>query len=409
MDPNTSLKSMCQRLAVLNSASESYAAQFVDALLESAHHLSASDVHLRPTPEGIDTAMRIDGVLQSCGTFPRGKVSDIVTRLKVLSDLLTYKTDVPQEGRVRNPPFEAEIRVSSFPTLHGEQAVVRLFAAEARFQFLENLGLPADVYERLKQLIAETSGAILITGPAGSGKTTTAYACLRELTRRSGGGRSIATLEDPVEASIGGISQSQVNARAGFDLAAGLRSMLRQDPEVIFVGEMRDPVTAGIAIQASLTGQLVLTTFHAGSAAGAVSRLLDMELEPYILRSGLLAVLCQRLVRKLCSCAVQSTALEARLGLPLASVRIPQGCGQCHGTGYLGRTLLVEMLTLDMNGVPAGILARWDADQLERAAVAGGMRTRWACACAAVEAGLTSAAEIRRVLGFSDAFSAQTR
>jgi type II secretory ATPase GspE/PulE/Tfp pilus assembly ATPase PilB-like protein len=185
--------------------------------------------------------------------------------------------------------------------------------------------------------------------------------------------------------------------------------MLRQDPEVIFVGEMRDPVTAGIAMQASLTGQLVLTTFHAGSAAGAVSRLLDMGLEPYILRSGLLAVLCQRLVRKLCSCAAQSSAMEACLGLPLASARIPQGCGQCHGTGYLGRTLLVEMLTLEMDGVPAGILARWDADELERAAVAGGMRTRWTCACAAVEAGLTSAAEIRRVLGFSDAFSAQTR
>jgi type II secretory ATPase GspE/PulE/Tfp pilus assembly ATPase PilB-like protein len=315
-------------------------------------------VHLRPTPEGIDIALRIDGVLQSCGTFPRGKVSDVVTRLKVLSDLLTYKTDVPQEGRVRNPPFEAEIRVSSFPTLHGEQAVVRLFAAEAKFQFLENLGLPADVYERLKQLIAETSGAILITGPAGSGKTTTAYACL---------------------------------------------------PEVIFVGEMRDPVTAGIAMQASLTGQLVLTTFHAGSAAGAVSRLLDMGLEPYILRSGLLAGLCQRLVRKLCSCATQSTALEARLGLPLASAPIPRGCPQCHGTGYQGRTLLVEMLTLETDGVGTGILGRWDADQLERAAVAGGMRTRWACACAAVEAGLTSAAEIRRVLGFSDAFSAQTR
>jgi len=399
---------MRERLAGLNSALESYAAQFVDQLLEGAHQLSASDVHLRPSPEGIEISVRIDGVLQSCGAFSRGKVSDVVTRLKVLSDLLTYKTDVPQEGRVRNPPFEAEIRVSSFPTLHGEQAVVRLFAAEAKFQFLENLGLPADVYQRLKKLIDETSGAILITGPAGSGKTTTAYACLRELTRRSSGGRSIATLEDPVEASIGGVSQSQVNARAGFDLAAGLRSMLRQDPEVIFVGEMRDPVTAGIAMQASLTGQLVLTTFHAGSAAGAISRLLDMGLEPYILRSGLLAVLCQRLVRKLCSCAAESTAPEARLGLPLAKVRIPKGCPQCHGTGYQGRMLLVEMLTLDMGSVPAGILARWDADQLERSATAAGMQTRWACAAGAVEAGLTSAAEIRRVLGFSDAFSAET-
>src|SRR5262245_9675011 len=402
MDPKTSLQSMRQRLAALDSATESYAAAFVDTLLESAHQLSASDVHLRPTPEGIEIALRIDGVLQSCGAFPRGKVSDVVTRLKVLSDLLTYKTDVPQEGRVRNPPFEAEIRVSSFPTLHGEQAVVRLFAAEAKFQFLENLGLPADVYQRLKQLIDETSGAILITGPAGSGKTTTAYACLRELTRRSSGGRSIPTLEDPVEASIGGVSQSQVNARAGFDLAAGLRSMLRQDPEVIFVGEMRDPVTAGIAMQAALTGQLVLTTFHAGSAAGSISRLLDMGLEPYALRSGILAVLCQRLVRKLCTCARDSDAPEARLGLPVGHAKVAGACQECHGTGYRGRTLLVEMLSISSQGVPEGILARADAAHLERTAQSSGMCTRWDAARRAVEEGLTSAAEVRRVLGFLD-------
>ena len=183
--------------------------------------------------------------------------------------------------------------------------------------------------------------------------------------------------------------------------------MLRQDPEVIFVGEMRDPVTAGIAMQASLTGQLVLTTFHAGSAAGAISRLLDMGVEPYILRSGILAVLCQRLVRRLCSCANESLAEEARLGLPLTKARIPHGCAECHGTGYGGRMLLVEMLDLEIAGVAAGILARCDADQLQRAAVAGGMRTRWSCACAAVEAGLTSAAEIRRVLGFSDELAGQ--
>ena len=183
MDPATSLQSTREHLASLNSETETYAAQFVNELLESAHRLSASDVHLRPNPDGIEIAVRIDGVLQPCGNFSRGKVSDIVTRLKVLSELLTYKTDVPQEGRVRNPPFAAEIRVSSFPTLHGEQAVVRLFAAEARYQFLDNLGLPGDVYGRLKRLIDETSGAILITGPAGSGKTTTAYACLRELVR----------------------------------------------------------------------------------------------------------------------------------------------------------------------------------------------------------------------------------
>ncbi len=298
-----SIATVRQQLAALRASAESYAADFVDVLLKASQQLGASDVHLRPTSDGLEVSARIDGVLQPWGIFPPGQVSDVVTRLKVLADLLTYRTDVPQEGRVRNPPLEAEIRVSSFPTLHGEKVVVRLFAAESRYHYLEDLGLPSDIHEHLPRLLDETSGALLITGPAGSGKTTTAYACLREIVRRSSGGRSIATLEDPVEVSIDGVAQSQVNPSAGFDLATGLRSLLRQDPEVILVGEMRDPATAGVALQASLTGQLVLTTFHAGSAASAVSRLLDMGLEPYILRSGIHAVLCQRLVRKLCSCA----------------------------------------------------------------------------------------------------------
>ena len=402
MDSDVSTNSIRQRLAGLDMASESYAAQFVDALLESAYRLGGSDIHLQPSPVGVEVALRVDGVLQPCGTFPAGKISDVITRLKVLSELLTYKTDVPQEGRVRNSTFAAEIRVSVFPTLHGEKAVVRLFAAEASYQYPENLGLPDDIHRRLIRLLDQTSGAILITGPAGSGKTTTAYACLRELVRRSKGGRSTATLEDPIEVAVAGVSQSQVNSRSGLDLASGLRSLLRQDPEVIFVGEMRDPATAGIALQASLTGQLVLTTFHAGSAAGAISRLLDMGVEPYILRSGLQAVLCQRLVRKLCVCSHDSDAIEDRLGLPVSKARTPRSCSQCHGTGYRGRMLLVEMLTLDMADISAGILMRSDAMKLERAAVEGGMRTRWNCACQAVEQGLTSAAEVRRVLGFQE-------
>ncbi len=295
-----SFESIRRQLTALNAAADSYAADFVDAVLGAGHQLGASDIHLRPTGEGLDVAVRIDGVLQDWGVFPTGKVSDVVTRLKVLAELLTYRTDVPQEGRVRNPPFAAEVRVSSFPTLHGEKVVVRLFAAGAQYPFVESLGLPDVIQNRLLRLLDETAGAILITGPAGSGKTTTAYACVRDIVRRSSGGRSVATLEDPVEVAIAGAAQSQVNARAGFDLAAGLRSMLRQDPEVILVGEMRDPATAGVALQASLTGQLVLTTFHASSAASAISRLLDMGLEPYMVRSGILAVISQRLVRKLC-------------------------------------------------------------------------------------------------------------
>jgi general secretion pathway protein E len=394
-------ESFRQRASALNFGAESYAADFVDALLTVAHELGASDIHLLPTPEGLDIRTRIDGVLQDWGVFQPGTVSDIITRLKVLAELLTYRTDLPQEGRIRNPPFAAEVRVSSLPTLHGEKIVVRLFAAQSQFPFVESLGLPAETQHRLMSLLDETAGAILITGPAGSGKTTTAYACVRDVIRHTSGGRSVATLEDPVEVAISGAAQTQVNAHAGFDLAAGLRSLLRQDPEVILVGEMRDPTTAAIALQASLTGQLVLTTFHAASAAGAISRLLDMGIEPYIVRSGILAVLSQRLVRKLCSCAVSSEAAEAKLGLAVSRANLPRGCESCQQTGYRGRIVLTEMLTVDSPAVAAGILTRADADRLERTAVENGMLNRWKSACDAVAAGVTSAAEIRRVLGWS--------
>ena len=402
MTAEDSLEQTRGRLLALSPASDSYATQFVDILLHAGYALGASDLHLLPTPAGVDIRLRIDGVMQPLGTFPPGAKADTITRLKVLADLLTYRTDVPQEGRIRDLSATIEMRVSTFPTLHGEKAVIRLFAADARFPYLADLGLPPSQCQQLDRLLNETAGALLITGPAGSGKTTTAYACLRELARRSAG-RSIATLEDPIEVAISGIAQSQVNLRAGFDLATGLRSLLRQDPQVILVGEMRDPVTAGIALQASLTGQLVLTTFHAGSAAGALSRLADMGVEPYVLRSGVLAVVCQRLVRKLCHCAIESDSPEARLGLAVTTARLPQSCADCHGTGYLGRTLLAELLSLDLDEVPAAILACADRVAIEQAALRGGMQSRWHWANLAVESGLTSAAEVRRVLGFSDA------
>ena len=238
-----------------------------------------------------------------------------MARLKVLADLLTYRTDVPQEGRIRSPETAVEMRVSTFPTLYGEKAVVRLFTSSSRFLQLADLGLGADVDEALSRLLGETSGAILVVGPAGSGKTTTLYACLREIAARSEGGRSIVTLEDPIEVALPGVAQSQVNLPAGFDLTSGLRSIMRQDPEVIMVGEIRDRPTAQIALEASLTGQLVLSSFHAPGAAGAISRLLEMGLEPYVLRSGLLAVVSQRLLRKLCGCAASDRSVRGPVGL----------------------------------------------------------------------------------------------
>ena len=303
--------------------------------------------------------------------------ANVIARLKVLADLLTYRNDVPQEGRIRTDDADVEVRVSTFPTLHGERAVVRLFSSKLRYRDLSELQLPDEILSRLRELLLETSGAILVTGPAGSGKTTTLYACLHELVRASGGARSIVTLEDPIEVAVSGVAQSQINASAGFDLAAGLRSVLRQDPEVIMIGEIRDAATAEVALQASLTGQLVLSSFHAGSAAEAIGRLLDMGIEPYMLRSGVLAVIFQRLVRKLCHCSRPVRDQDERLGLPVREARVAVGCSNCAGTGYLGRTVLAEMLSIDRGTLAQAIVSRSDVATLEQLALQPGMVDRW--------------------------------
>jgi type II secretory ATPase GspE/PulE/Tfp pilus assembly ATPase PilB-like protein len=389
-----------EEFAGLDPADPRYATWVVDRMLAAAFTAGASDVHLQPLADGLQLKFRIDGVLQPVSLFPARVSLNIIARLKVLAQLLTYRTDCPQEGRIRDG--DGEVRVSTFPTLHGERAVVRLFGGSQKYQRLDDLGLPDDVRGPLGQLLGETSGAVIVSGPAGSGKTTTVYACLREMAGQTGGARSLVSLEDPIEVAVAGVAQSQVHAAAGLDLATGLRFLMRQDPEVIMVGEIRDRATAEAAMQASLTGHLLLSTFHAGSAAETIGRLLDMGLEPYVLRSGLLSILCQRLVRRLCTCAEPSADPAARLGLPVERAMIPRGCPQCGGTGYHGRFLLVEMLSPARTKVGRAILSRSAAARLERLAVEAGMVTRWRRACQAVESGLTSPAEVRRVLGFGE-------
>jgi type II secretory ATPase GspE/PulE/Tfp pilus assembly ATPase PilB-like protein len=389
-------------LSTLNPADPQYATRFAELLLAEGRRRGASDIHLQPTPEGLELRFRVDGVLAPVGTFPPGIAANVIARLKVLAELLTYRTDVPQEGRIRGGNLDFEVRVSTFPTLHGERAVVRLFAGKSRFRHLDDLQLPAEVEHRLRRLLSETSGAILITGPAGSGKTTTLYACLNELVDKALVPRSVVTLEDPIEMAIPAVSQSQINEQAGFSLATALRSVLRQDPEVIMVGEIRDRATAEAALQASLTGQLVLSSFHAGSAAAAVRRLLDMGIEPYALRSGLLAIVFQRLVRRLCRCARDANSDEELLGLSVRRAKVAAGCQECGGTGYAGRMVLAEMLPLEDDELAQAILARSELALIEERALAAGMVDRWRRATAAVEAGVTSPAEVRRVLGFSD-------
>ncbi len=394
-------ESLHQRLQAaflqIESGHPQYVPQLVDAILRSARDADASDLHFRPTGESLRVLCRIDGVLQHVHDLPSELAPNIVARLKVLANLLTYRTELPQEGRLRDQNLET--RLSTFPTMYGEKAVVRFFASTGNYKYLRDLGLPEQTQRTLERLLGETAGLILLTGPAGSGKTTSIYACLREILDKSRGGRSLVSLEDPIEVAVAGVDQSQVNTAAGFDMQTGLRSLVRQDPEVLMVGEIRDPTTAEIVFQASLTGHLVLTTFHAGSAASAISRLSDMGIEPYLLRSGLLAILCQRLMRRLCDCRREADGASHRLGLAVERAFLPVGCDRCRGSGYRGRMVISELLEPDRGDLGRAILSRSDANRLEKLARDGGMITQHEQACRAVEQGVTSPEEVVRIFG----------
>src|SRR5262245_49895151 len=357
-----SLASLQARLDALGRPGPERVVPAVDLVLEESIHCSASDVHFEPTPSALEIRLRIDGVLSPVATLPRELAPNVIARLKVLADLLTYRVDIPQEGGMRPGGSERtdDMRVSTFPTVHGEKAVVRIFNNSVRLLDLDQLGLRTDVQSTLVGLLNERTGAVFLTGPSGSGKTTTIYACLRRLARD--GGRNIVTIEDPVERWVEGVSQSQARPGTEFDFARGLRSLLRQDPDVIMVGEIRDRETAAVATEAALTGHLVFSTLHAGSACGVVGRLLEMGVEPYILTSGIKGILNQRLLRRLCE------ACRRQVGSAWEAV----GCEQCAGTGYRGRLLIAELLTPDADFRRA-ILAKSDLEALE--AVAG--KSEW--------------------------------
>jgi general secretion pathway protein E len=399
-----------QRLLNTTRADDPQAAvAIVDGLLAASVAAGASDLHMLPTADGLAVSWRIDGVLQPLGHVSKDLATNVVTRLKVLAKLLTYRTNVPQEGRIAAGDGGVEVRVSTFPTLFGEKVVARnLPRGEQPLALLDDLGLPSEVHQTLRETLLQTSGLLVIAGPAGSGKTTTAYACLREILDASHGQRSIATLEDPVEVMVPGVAQSQVSEAAGFDLLTGLRSLVRQDPEVILIGEIRDAEAAGVAIQAALTGQLVVTTFHATDAAAALSRLGEMGIPPYALRSGVRTIISQRLLRRLCECAQSEESDAALAALKLdekghsgAKVRRPVGCDRCRQTGYSGRLAVAEALNLDSPPVSQAVLNRSDAAALRRAAAEAGMTGLLPHATRLVAEGITSAAEVFRVFGIS--------
>ncbi|MBI1391812.1 MAG: type II/IV secretion system protein [Alphaproteobacteria bacterium] len=371
----------------------------VETILKTSRLIGASDIHLRPTGNGVEMRFRIDGVIHEVTTFSEAISKNIVARLKVLAGLLTYRVDVPQEGRILSPMSQDETRISVFPTLHGEKVVVRLFASTGRFDSIDQLGLPADIAASLKHCLLETSGVILLNGPAGSGKTTTIYAALREIIHNSAGQRSLVSLEDPVECLVSEVDQTSVNPKGGMDMMTGLRSMVRQDPDVIMVGEIRDRETAETVFQASLIGNLILTTFHAGSCTRAISRLNDMGIEPYLLRSGLLRAFCQRLLRRLCACHGMAPAPEELAEQGVTEVGLPVGCEQCRGTGYFGRMVISEMLDPDEPAVSQAILKRLDVMSLEQIAISSGMSTLKQRGLDVIRSRASSFAEVLRVLG----------
>ncbi len=386
-------------LSQLDATVDHYAVSFVDVLLTAGIANHVSDIHLQPIEQGLEVRWRMDGVLQPLGTFPRGKISDPITRLKVLADLLTYRHDTPQEGRIRERHEAVEMRVSTFPTMRGERAVVRIFPSTVTPWHVVDLGLPCDIEAAWQARLRGTSGALIVSGPAGSGKTTTGYASLREILRSSDGGRSIVTIEDPCEVELLGVAQAQVNPACGFTLTNGLRSLLRQDPEVIYVGEMRDPETAALAFQAALTGQLMLTTFHAGSAAESISRLMDMNLPQYVLQSSLQAVINQRLLRRLCECKSKNERDVEHGGWPVDVSWRAGACQQCHFTGYLGRIALAELLEFSDESFARSVLSGASATVIQAEAVRHGMVPLATRAAAAIAAGETSPQEACRVLG----------
>lgn len=351
----------------------------VDALLARAWAWGASDLHVSPGADEFRLRLRLDGVLEDMGRVPRARLPLLVQRLKVLAGLLTYRSDVPQDGRVAASADGArgELRVSVLPTLHGEKAVVRLLG-QAGPRSLDQLGWPAPAQAALRRALAARQGLVAFAGPAGSGKTTAIYAGLRALGEQ--GGRSLCSIEEPVEAELPGVDQTPVDRRVGLDFAQALRAQLRQDPEVIFVGEVRDRETAHIAVEAGLTGHLILTTVHAASACEALARLLDLHPEPGALASALELVFAQRLVRRRCArCAGAGGAC-------------------CRGTGFRGRLPLVEHLPLE-RALRAALSERASADRLHELARAQGLRALVEVGQDALAAGETTADELRRVLG----------
>jgi general secretion pathway protein E len=387
---------------LLELTNEAPIIRLLNALLQQAVKERASDIHIEPYEKEIDVRMRVDGILRTVLRPPKIIQDALISRVKIMSNLDIAEKRLPQDGRIRIliGGKDIDVRVSAIPTVHGERAVLRLLDRKQGVIGLHEVGLDEKDRATLEEMLKKSSGILLVTGPTGSGKTTTLYAALN---RTHSDEKNIITVEDPVEYQLRGVGQIQVNPKIGLTFASGLRSIVRQDPDVIMVGEIRDTETAEIAIQASLTGHLVLSTLHTNDAPSAISRLVDMEVEPFLVASSLIGIIAQRLVRIICPhCRVvvqpseQERDFFSEMNVRPEKLSKGKGCNFCNQTGYFGRTGLFEFLKVD-SAIRPLITEGVDAHAIRDVALSKGLRTLRMDGLRKVLKGITSLEEVLRV------------
>ncbi len=381
------------------AATQGPAVRFVNEMVEDAVRVNASDIHIEPRSNCLEVRLRVDGVLQVWKELPKDIQDNIAARIKVLADMDINEKRMPQDGRIAisMPGKKFDLRVSSLPMLYGEKIVMRLLDRSMSVRPLESLDFSPANKAMFEDLVANPIGLVLVTGPTGSGKTTTLYSALNMLKSKT---NNITTCEDPVEVNMEGINQSAVNEKVGLTFARQLRAILRQDPDIILVGEMRDTETAEIAFRAAMTGHLVLSTLHSNDAATSVTRLIDMGVPPFLVASGLVGMVAQRLVRRLCAdCRRQGPPTQRQATMlqisPSDKIWHPVGCPRCEGTGYKGRVGVHEVVSVD-EAFARLIMDRAPGSDLRKAAQQAGMIPIREDALYKIRMGITSADDVMR-------------
>ncbi len=402
-DLDSTLAERSVEIEISEESDESSVIQLVNLIILQALRDDASDIHFESDEHQFRVRFRIDGILREIFTPPKALQNMVISRIKIMADMDVSERRIPQDGRfsLRVDGREVDIRASILPTVTGEKAVLRILDKATSLVKLEDTGFSESIYATWLTLIRKTEGIVLITGPTGSGKTTTLYAVLNELNSRE---KNIVTVENPVEYQLDYINQVQVNPKAGLTFASGLRSILRQDPDIIMVGEIRDRETAEIAIRAALTGHLVLSTLHTNDASTAIARLIDMGLEPFLVESSLIAVLAQRLVRKICPhCKTRIEMDDAAFHdlrvpawLSIREVYHGEGCAECNYTGFRGRIAIHELLVIS-DPIRKMIIQGSSSETIRKAAIVDGMTTLQDDGLLKVSQGITTIEEVLRV------------